>query len=221
MKNLTVYLVRHGQTYYNRYNRMQGWADSPLTEQGIQDAENTGSRLAQLKFARAYCSDTGRARNTARLILKANKSSSITEPEETTYFREQFYGYFEGANSSETWYMAGYPHGCKNFAEIITNYSIDASKDFMKEADPFHDAENSTEYWHRLLKGIAKIHEENQTDTNVLLVSHGTTIRSIVGKYGTNQFDLTKSPLNGSVTKLRLSDTNIAVDYYNRIEGQL
>ena len=28
----TLYMVRHGQTILNSYNRLQGWCDSPLTE---------------------------------------------------------------------------------------------------------------------------------------------------------------------------------------------
>jgi len=91
MTETTVYFVRHGQTYFNRYNRMQGWADSPLTEQGILDADKVGQRLAQIKFDQAYCSDTGRARSTARLILKKNTVSELTEPLETPFFREEFY----------------------------------------------------------------------------------------------------------------------------------
>ena len=38
IKKFTVYLIRHGETYLNKYDRMQGWADAPLTPQGIEDA---------------------------------------------------------------------------------------------------------------------------------------------------------------------------------------
>ena len=41
-KGITVYLVRHGQTWFNHFNKMQGWSDSPLTENGIKDGTNTG-----------------------------------------------------------------------------------------------------------------------------------------------------------------------------------
>lgn len=222
MTKTTVYFVRHGQTYFNRYNRMQGWADSPLTEQGILDANKVGQRLVQIKFDQAYCSDTGRARSTARLILKANAVSGLTEPIETPFFREEFYGYFEGMNSPEAWYLTGAGHDSKTYAEIISNYSIDASKDFMKQADPFHDAENSTEYWNRLLLGFDMLRRDNPAGAKILLVSHGTTMRSIVGKFGQERFDLTKSPRNGSVTKLLLEGSEVHVEYYNRIdEGPL
>lgn len=30
MATFSVYMIRHGQTYFNKYRRMQGWCDSPL-----------------------------------------------------------------------------------------------------------------------------------------------------------------------------------------------
>lgn len=36
MKGITVYLVRHGQTWFNHFNKMQGWCDSPLTIMGLK-----------------------------------------------------------------------------------------------------------------------------------------------------------------------------------------
>lgn len=31
-----LYLMRHGQTLFNCQNKIQGWCDSPLTEEGIR-----------------------------------------------------------------------------------------------------------------------------------------------------------------------------------------
>ena len=46
---LHLHLVRHGQTYFNRYNRLQGWSNSPLTESGVADAVKAGERLKGLR----------------------------------------------------------------------------------------------------------------------------------------------------------------------------
>ena len=54
---ITVYFVRHGQTYLNRYNRMQGWSDAPLTEKGIEDAKRVGRALSKVKFDYIFSSD--------------------------------------------------------------------------------------------------------------------------------------------------------------------
>lgn len=65
-----IYLVRHGETYLNRYNRMQGWADSPLTEEGKDVAVEAGKKLASIRFDRVYTSDSGRTLETAESITE-------------------------------------------------------------------------------------------------------------------------------------------------------
>nr|MEA2799832.1 hypothetical protein [Phenylobacterium sp.] len=37
-----IYLVRHGQTEFNRERRIQGHVDSPLTELGVRQAKAVG-----------------------------------------------------------------------------------------------------------------------------------------------------------------------------------
>ena len=94
---LHLHLVRHGQTYFNRYNRLQGWSNSPLTESGVADAVKAGERLKGLTFAAAYCSDTTRAQQTAEKILDINEAAGNPRPALVTdmHFRDQFYGYYE------------------------------------------------------------------------------------------------------------------------------
>lgn len=220
MTKLNIYMVRHGQTYYNIYNKLQGWSNSPLTQKGIDDAKKAGERLAKLHFDAAYCSDTTRAMETAQMILDANQSASVVQPIVKMNFREEFYGYYEGNNMDETWYVAGAPHGLKTFKDIVNKYSIAKAKDFLKEADPFHDAENDAEYWQRLEKGFDLIRSNPQLkdNDNVLLVSHGNTVLSMMEKYGQGKYDLTVRPANGSVTKLVLTSDNIEVEYYNQTD---
>ena len=66
-----IFLVRHGETEWNRARRYQGWSDSPLTGLGVAQAEAIGHRLAALPdAARApiVASPIGRARRTAEII---------------------------------------------------------------------------------------------------------------------------------------------------------
>ena len=141
---LHLHLVRHGQTYFNRYNRLQGWSNSPLTESGVADAVKAGERLKGLTFAAAYCSDTTRAQQTAEKILDINEAAGNPRPALVTdmHFREQFYGYYEGLDMAMAWYAAGAPHGVKTYNQIVEKFGLGASRDFLKEADPFHDAES-------------------------------------------------------------------------------
>ena len=40
-----LYLVRHGQTLFNRKKMISGWTDSPLTELGLEQALRAGAFL--------------------------------------------------------------------------------------------------------------------------------------------------------------------------------
>jgi probable phosphoglycerate mutase len=67
-----IYLVRHGQTEFNRERRIQGHVDSPLTELGVRQAKAVGGLLADLVRDpagwRIVSSPLGRAHATAELI---------------------------------------------------------------------------------------------------------------------------------------------------------
>ena len=201
---LHLHLVRHGQTYFNRYNRLQGWSNSPLTESGIADAVKAGHKLCHLDFAVAYCSDTTRAELTAQSILDINEAAGHQRPELTVdmHFREQFYGYYEGLDMGMAWYAAGAPHGVTTYNAIVEKFGLGATKDFLKEADPFHDAESEAEYWERVEQGF-KIIADNpvlEDGDDVLVISHGNTLLSLMHRFAPAGYDLSERPANGSVT---------------------
>jgi broad specificity phosphatase PhoE len=71
MARAVIFLVRHGETEWNRVHRYQGWGDSPLTARGVAQAEAIGRRLCTLREAEAaeiVASPIGRARRTAEII---------------------------------------------------------------------------------------------------------------------------------------------------------
>jgi probable phosphoglycerate mutase len=67
-----IYLVRHGQTEFNRERRIQGHVDSPLTELGVRQGKAVGRLLRDLIREpdgwRIVSSPLGRAHATAELI---------------------------------------------------------------------------------------------------------------------------------------------------------
>jgi probable phosphoglycerate mutase len=68
-----IFLVRHGETEWNRIRRYQGWLDSPLTPEGIAQAEAIGRllcRLPETAAAEIVASPIGRARHTAEIIAE-------------------------------------------------------------------------------------------------------------------------------------------------------
>jgi broad specificity phosphatase PhoE len=68
---VTILLVRHGETEWNRERRTQGRLDSPLTQRGVAQAQALGTLLATLPeaaLAPIVASPQGRARHTALII---------------------------------------------------------------------------------------------------------------------------------------------------------
>jgi len=70
--NPPFYMIRHGETDWNREKRYQGQTDIPLNENGRGQAAGNGRHLARLGHDwsgwRFYCSPLGRARETMEII---------------------------------------------------------------------------------------------------------------------------------------------------------
>jgi len=65
---MDIFLVRHGETNLNKYNRRQGKTDIDLNATGLAQAELLGRRLAKYNIGRIYASDLRRVIQTARII---------------------------------------------------------------------------------------------------------------------------------------------------------
>ena len=54
-QNMKLYLIRHGETDYNKMKRNQGQIDIPLNEYGRELAEKTREGLAEVPFDLCLC----------------------------------------------------------------------------------------------------------------------------------------------------------------------
>ena len=204
MTKTTLYIVRHGKTMFNTIERVQGWCDTPLTTPGIEGAEEAGKALSEVPFDIALSSDLKRASDTCEIIMKYNANKDELQHIASPFFREQFYGYFEGMDSEMAWRMIGGSHGYGTRQEMFAHESIDTIKDWIKEADPYHQAENAEEYWARLDDGFKLISQLDGAE-NILLVTHGFTIRSLWYRYG-DHIPLVPGPKNASITIMTMSE---------------
>lgn len=211
---ISLYFVRHGQTYLNKYHRIQGVIDSSLTEKGINDALDAGQRLSTIHFDAAYSSDLPRAIETGRLILSQNPSDTKTTTP-LAGFRELNFGYWEGEDDVKTWHIIGGPHGLNSFHEMIAEYGIDKAEDTIAAADPYKDAETSQAFWNRLQPAIDQTVKNAKDGDNILIATHGTLIRNVVSHF--SDIPVNVSTKNGSVTKVNWDGTNYTVDYFNNV----
>lgn len=193
---------------------MQGWSDTPLTNEGVEVAQKAAEALKNVDFSAALTSDMKRAVDTCRILTRRNKNHLT--PKELSEFREQFYGYYEGRGIDESWFVIGKPHHAKNFAEIVKNYGFDATMDFVKDADPLHDAEDSTEYWNRIERGFKKIDRIAKDGDKILLVTHSITILGLAYRYKAGDFELNDVPANASLTLMERDNGVNRVTKYNQ-----
>jgi broad specificity phosphatase PhoE len=68
-RKMKVYVIRHGESQYNKDGLYTGWTNVPLTEKGKEDAKRVGALLSGVKFDKIYTSDLMRAMNTAEIAI--------------------------------------------------------------------------------------------------------------------------------------------------------
>ena len=78
-------LVRHGHTHLNipgKDERLRGWLDLPLSEQGLQEAAETAERLAEYPVETIFSSDLRRARQTAEVLRRRTRAPRVITTKE-------------------------------------------------------------------------------------------------------------------------------------------
>ena len=94
---MEIYIIRHGQTVWNKERKLQGSTDIELTEEGRKMASLTGQGMKGITFDKVFSSPLKRAYETAQLIHA--ESNVVIEIDER--IREVSFGEYEGLNVDE------------------------------------------------------------------------------------------------------------------------
>lgn len=219
---VTIYLIRHGQTILNLHDRAQGWADGPLTSSGEELIKRVGRGLTDVLFVGAYSSDSGRARQTAKLILGENQTNAKDlHLIENQGIREVYFGKFEGEKMGVLWKLAANHLELRNEREFFTRVDHPYKEliKILSELDESGEAESYQELTDRTFKGFNEIAEQvyKNGGGDILVVSHGITINAILEK-----IDESKVPKeickNGSVSKLEFDGKDWKVKEVNEMK---
>lgn len=179
---VTIYFVRHGETFLNYYGRLQGWANAPLTDRGITDVRRSGRGLKDIKFDAVYTSDLQRTVDTAEILLDENETTPTdTEITLMPEFREIFFGSFEGERGEVVYQEVAEHLGFDTAKKLFKNANQFERMNAFREIDPEDHAENFMDFWLRVEEGLLQlINKHRDTGDTILLVAHGGTIRVIL-----------------------------------------
>lgn len=151
------YLIRHGETLWNRQGRYQGSTDIELSEEGLAQAELVAKRFRYLPLDKIYASPLKRALVTAQTIGRETGITPIVDE----HFKEINFGAWEGMS----------------IPELKEAYG-QAYMDFYENpfAHPFPGEGSFANVTKRAVEGFAAVLEENR-GKHVAIVSHGGLLR--------------------------------------------
>ncbi len=155
-----LYLVRHGQTEWNAVRKFQGHTDVPLSPFGRNQAAHLAKHLKKIKFDVGLTSDLIRAKETALIII----GKSNLELKTDIRLREINFGEWEGLTLEEI--KSAYQDIVQKWWNEPVNTLIPGGEMYSEVAK-------------RAMVSVEKI-VENYPNKNVLLVSHGGAILSII-----------------------------------------
>ncbi|MBO7698667.1 MAG: histidine phosphatase family protein [Erysipelotrichaceae bacterium] len=178
---LKLYLLRHGRTQFNETEIVQGWNDSPLTQEGIYQARCTGYGLRDTHFDKAYSGDVQRQIDTARAFLSQNKHQTELIPD--PHFREMCYGKYEGGTYYDLlnplYVELNKPY--ENYEGLYRFYNDIQIANRIAELDETGKTEGIDRTWARFSEGLKMITGENKKG-NILISTSSMAIATVVDK---------------------------------------
>ncbi len=161
MKSTTLYLIRHGETEWNRNRRVQGHHDVPLNETGVEQALQLASELRDIEFDAVYASPFIRAYNTAKPL-----SQKIQTDER---LKEISYGIYDGILWNDPRLQAKIKERKMLGKTDNWHYQFDGTGE-----SPFEVFSRAIE----CLDELVLRHPEQK----IAVVTHGGLIRSVISK---------------------------------------
>ncbi len=160
-----LFLIRHGESYYNKLNLFTGNLDIPLTDKGGNEPVELGRLLNNFRVDVAYTSCLSRAQETLHLILEHSGHQSMIVFNNAA-LNEHDYGKLSGKNKSEI----EEKYGAKQLN--LWGRSFTAMPP---------DGESLRETFHRVIPFFKKyILRDLKQNKNVLIVAHVNSLQALI-----------------------------------------
>lgn len=152
---MRLYVVRHGQTDYNKAGRIQGQIDIHLNSEGIKQAEEVSKKFQNVKVDIIISSTLSRAYDTAKIISKVLDVKEIIKSDKII---ERSFGELEGKILNE---------------DIEWSLFTDTKCNYLE-----YGVETIPELYKRVSKFLEELYKEYK-DKTILLVTHCGIIQVI------------------------------------------
>lgn len=242
-KQINIYLARHGKTMLNTTDRSQGWIDAPLTPIGVSVAKELGRGLQVVDFDAVYSSDSGRARETATLVLENNgQKELIPTVIHDPRLREYNFGTFEGLPNEEMWAAIakeqqlsleewqaqlssqGFVKTIEAFSNTLHQLDEDKLKELAEENQLAVDEVSwqAEDYQSVVKRATAALDEmvataEKNGQDDILVVSHGMTIATLLATLDSTVAIPSTGLKNASISKIVFKDQQYFVETVNDV----
>jgi broad specificity phosphatase PhoE len=150
--SITLFVGRHGTTKLNSEERLRGWIDVPLNEEGVKEAEQLGVKMSKTDIDKLYSSDLDRADKTAVIVGQHHNLKPILR----TWFRPLNYGSLQGRPLKEI--QADFEKLNKIW-ETEPDYQVEGGESFQEFQD-------------RNLGGLHAILKSAEEGEQVMLIAH-------------------------------------------------
>jgi uncharacterized phosphatase len=173
-----LYLVRHGETDWNRERRIQGSTDIPLNDTGRDQAMRAGALLSRRRWDGIVSSPLSRAAETATIIADV---VGLAEPEILDGIVERAYGEAEGLDDQTL--ARRFPAGT-----------------------PVPGRETREQVAARVIPALIQLAERHERQ-HLIVTTHGGVIRTVLNAVAPGQLAHRGVPIsNGSIHSFRLVD---------------
>lgn len=202
---IKFYFIRHGETYFNQFGRMQGWSDTPLTKKGVDNVSLIGDQLKEVDFKYIITSDLRRTLVTRDVLIQSGILSKDTIQIVEPKIRETFFGSLEGEVSEKVYQGVAEKNNIMS-NEVFTLLTLEELSNSIASLDPSGLAETHDACNKRLVGWINDFVQQDKPEPiNVCVITHGNVIRNIV-HYIDPSLHVTRNIANSSIAIITYDD---------------
>lgn len=195
---LEIYFIRHGETEWNQEGRLQGWLDSALTQNGINQIKQLKKHLQTVTFKDVYSSPSMRSYESAKILVGEHFKIKTD-----ARLQEIHLGSWQGQ-------------------QMVELEKLDGERYFAYNNEPAKYTPDSGESFQQVMERMNDFFAEcveNYHYGKILVVSHGVAIRALI-------LSLLNLPIDqiwdfqiegASVTKISVTEKKPTIDYIGKI----